>query len=78
MKNLVRIALASVIAAASISAQAMPLVPIAAAANGTITQVAYGCGRGMTRGPYGQCRPRFNCPRGWHPGPYGYSCFRNW
>jgi hypothetical protein len=80
MKNLVRIALASCIAATSISlsAQAMPLAPIAGEANVAITQVRYGCGWEMTRGPYGNCRPRFTCPRGWHPGPYGWHCFRNY
>jgi hypothetical protein len=46
--------------------------------NTVISQVRYGCGPGMTRGPYGHCRPRFTCPPGWHPGPFGWHCFRNW
>ena len=77
MKNLIRIALVSAFAIPSLSAQAMPLASIAGEANGAITQIAYGCGPGMTRGPYGHCRPMFTCPRGWHPGPYGKRCFRN-
>ncbi len=78
MKNLVRLFLASGVALTSIAAEAMPAATFGGDAKGAITEVAYGCGPGMTVGPYGQCRPRFTCPRGWHPGPYGYHCFRNW
>ena len=78
MKNLIRIALVSASAIMSLSAQAMPLAPVAGEANVAIMQIAYGCGPGMTRGPYGHCRPRFTCPRGWHPGPQGWRCFRNY
>ena len=77
MTNLLRIALVSASTIMSLSAQAMPLAPIAGETNVAITHVANGCGPGMTRGPYGRCRPMFTCPRGWHPGPYGRRCYRN-
>ena len=60
------------------TAQAFP-VGTAQGSNGNamVQDAAYRCGIGMTRGPYGHCRPRFSCPRGWHPGPMGFHCFRN-
>lgn len=62
----------------AVAAQAMPFSPAPVAGEAVTSQVAYGCGFGMTRGPYGYCRPKFTCPPGWHPGPYGYHCFRNY
>lgn len=63
------------------AAQAMPLAPVAPAADqagsGEIILVAQGCGPGFHRGPYGRCRPLYNCPPGWHTGPYGKVCVRN-
>ncbi len=61
----------------AISAQAMPFSAANLAGDSMVSQVAYGCGAGMTRGPYGHCRPKFSCPPGWHPGPLGFHCFRN-
>ena len=58
------------------AANAMTVAP-APAAQGFATQVAYGCGPGMTRGPGGHCRPRFTCPAGFHTGPQGMHCYRN-
>ena len=45
--------------------------------NPLVQEVAYGCGPGWTRGPYGHCRPKYTCPRGFHPGPAGLHCVRN-
>jgi len=59
------------------SASAMPLAPVAPAANPDVIEVAGGCGRGWHRGPYGGCRRNYAnpaahaCPRGWYLGPYG-------
>ena len=47
---------------ASVPARAMPVAPLAGAAT-SVTQAAWGCGRGWTRGPYGRC----------HPMGYGYG-----
>ena len=74
-------ALASLIVAAGLgfaplAATAMPVANLKA--DSAVTDVRYGCGPGMTRGPAGMCRPRFTCPPGWHPGPHGWHCFRNW
>ncbi len=41
---------------ASVPARAMPVAPLAGAAT-SVTQVAWGCGRGWTCGPYGHCHP---------------------
>jgi hypothetical protein len=60
----------------AVSASAIPFAPVSGD-DGVVSKIAYGCGPGMTRGPYGHCRPRFTCPPGWHPGPYGWHCFRN-
>jgi hypothetical protein len=62
---------------ASSAAFAAPVAPVQVGAGSMISQIAYGCGPGMTRGPYGHCRPRFTCPPGWYPGPAGFHCFRN-
>ena len=59
------------------AANAMPMTPLAPAANSDVIEVAGGCGRGWHRGPYGGCRRNYArpwlhaCPRGWYPGPYG-------
>ena len=59
------------------TAQAMPLVPMAAASNANVIAVAGGCGEGWHRGPYGGCLRNYAnpaahpCPRGYHVGPYG-------
>ena len=49
---------------AVIPARAMQVAPLSGAATG-ITPVAWGCGPGWTRGPYGRC----------HPMGYGYGAF---
>ena len=77
MRNMAAVALAVGLGLAMVSAQAMPFSSTAVAGHSAIVKVAYGCGPGMTRGPYGHCRPTFTCPPGWHPGPYGYHCFPN-
>ena len=61
----------------TVAAGAMPVAPDPIKNDSAISQVRYGCGPGMTRGPFGHCRPRFTCPPGWHPGPYGWHCFPN-
>lgn len=64
------------------SAEAMPLVPSAAQANGDVIEVAGGCGAGWHRGPYGGCLRNFAnpaahaCPRGYHIG-LGGGCRGN-
>jgi hypothetical protein len=77
MRNMVAVALAVGLGLATVFAQAMPFSSTAVAGRSAIAKVAYGCGPGMMRGPYGHCRPMFTCPPGWHPGPYGYHCFPN-
>jgi len=58
-------------------AQAMPLAPLGASANGDVIAVAGGCGTGWHRGPYGGCLRNYAnpaahaCPRGFHIGPGG-------
>jgi hypothetical protein len=74
--------LASLVAAlglglSPIAASAMPFDPAPLKTDSAISQAAYGCGPGMTRGPAGHCRPRFTCPPGYHTGPHGFHCFRN-
>ena len=68
----------SLIAAAFIAtlglgaAQAMPLAPMQA--DGLTTQVAEGCGPGMTRNREGRCRPKFmarECRPGMHRNRFG-------
>ncbi len=71
------IVLAAAFGLASISAQAMPFPTNPVGGNSSISKVFYGCGPGMTRGPYGHCRPMFTCPPGFHSGPYGRHCFPN-
>jgi hypothetical protein len=78
MRTSAAILLAAALGLASVSAQAMPFPKAPGAGDSVTSNVAYGCGPGMTIGPYGHCRPMFTCPPGWHPGPYGYHCFRNW
>jgi len=70
--------LAAAFGLAALSAQATPLPTAPLGDDAAIVKIAYGCGPGWTRGPYGHCRPRYTCPPGWHPGPYGWHCFRNW
>jgi hypothetical protein len=76
MRSLTALSLALGLGLSTVAAQAMPF-SAAPDLGASTTKVAYGCGPGMTVGPYGHCRPRFTCPPGWHPGPYGYHCFRN-
>jgi hypothetical protein len=77
-----RILIASLFAltglAAAAPSQAMPFPP-ADEAGASLTLVAYGCGPGFTRGPYGHCHP-IGGPRpayGYHPyaHPYGRRCW---
>jgi hypothetical protein len=77
MRSIAAFAAVAALGLSSISAQAMPFSPPGAVGDSMIVKAAYGCGPGMTRGPYGHCRPKFTCPWGWHPGPYGFHCFRN-
>jgi hypothetical protein len=77
MRNVASLAIAIGLGFCSVSAQAMPFSPEGLSGDSMISKVRYGCGPGMTRGPYGHCRPRFTCPPGWHPGPYGWHCFRD-
>jgi hypothetical protein len=77
MRSLTALGLALGLGLSSVAAQAMPFSAAPVVSESMATKVAYGCGPGMTRGPYGYCRPRFTCPPGWHPGPYGYHCYRN-
>lgn len=72
------IVLAAALGLASVTAQAMPFPAAPLGGDPLISKTAYGCGPGMTRGPYGHCRPKYTCPPGWHPGPAGFHCFRNW
>jgi hypothetical protein len=63
---------------AAIPARAMPVAPLDGAAP-SATLIAYGCGPGWTRGPYGHCHPMgYVAPRpaymyGYHPYPYAYG-----
>ena len=70
--------LATGLGLAATSAEAFPVMSgTGGFDNGMVQNAAYMCGPGMTRGPYGHCRPRFSCPRGFHPGPQGFHCFPN-
>ena len=44
------------------AANAMPMTPLAPAANRDVIEVAGGCGRGWHRGPYGGCRRNYVNP----------------
>lgn len=77
MRKFAAFAVALSLGFATVAAQAMPFSPDPLKSDSLTTQVRYGCGPGMMRGPAGGCRPRFNCPPGWHPGPYGWHCRRN-
>jgi hypothetical protein len=69
--------IASFVALAGLTAgapsQAMPFAPPQEAGAG-LTLVAYGCGYGWTRGPYGRCHPMgyFAAPRP----AYGFYAYR--
>jgi hypothetical protein len=59
MRSLTAIALSLGLGLSTVAAQAMPVGHQPVGGNlSTIQQAAYGCGPGMTRGPYGHCRPR--------------------
>ena len=77
MKTLASLVMAAGLAVSTLAASAMPIDPAPLKGENAVSEVRYGCGPGMTRGPAGYCRPRFTCPPGWHPGPYGWHCFRN-
>jgi hypothetical protein len=77
MRSVVALGFALGMALSTVGAQAGPFPATPVVGESMIVHVAYGCGPGRTRGPYGHCRPRFTCPRGWHPGPRGFHCFRN-
>ena len=78
MRSLTSLAAAIALGLSTLGATAMPVVSNPLGVDSAVSQVRYGCGPGMTRGPGGHCRPRFNCPAGWHPGPEGWHCFRNY
>lgn len=65
------------LALSTVAATAMPFDPSVGRGDNSVAQARYGCGYGMTVGPYGHCRPRGTCPYGWHPGPHGWHCFRD-
>jgi len=83
MRNIL---IASAFALAGLSAaapsQAMPVAPADKADLG-VTLVAYGCGAGFTRGPYGHChpmgylppRPAYRYHPYAHPYAYGRHCW---
>ncbi len=77
MRSIVALGFALGLAFAPTASQAMPFAAAPMAGESAFWQVAYGCGGGRTRGPYGHCRPRFTCPPGFHSGPHGFHCFRN-
>ena len=77
MRSPSALVLAAALGLASVSAEAMPFAAAPTGGDAMIAKVAYGCGPGWTRGPYGRCRPKYTCPPGWHPGPMGFHCFRN-
>ena len=68
MRSLASLTVALALGASTIAATAMPFDAALTRESAKTTQVAYGCGAGGTRGPYGHCRRRFSCPPGWHPG----------
>ncbi len=55
-KTLIASALALLGLSAAVPAQAMPFPPLSDGQSG-VTLVAFGCGPGWTRGPYGRCHP---------------------
>jgi len=65
---------------AAVPARAMPVAPLSVAP-ASVTSVAWGCGRGWTRGPYGHCHPMgYGAPGpyyGYHPyyRPYWRHCW---
>ena len=71
MKSLIAAAFIASLAGLG-AAQAMPLAPVQA--DSLTTQVAQGCGPGMSRNAMGRCRPNFiarGCPPGMHRGMMG-------
>jgi hypothetical protein len=77
-RTLIASAFALVGLSAVAPAQAMPFAPAHEASAG-VTLVAYGCGPGFSRGPYGGCHPMGALPPraayGYHPyaHPYAYG-----
>src|SRR5271163_547594 len=57
MRKLAALAVATGLGLSSVCAQAMPFWEPTSSGDPMISQVAYGCGAGWTRGPYGHCRP---------------------
>jgi hypothetical protein len=68
---------------AAIPARAMPVAPLDGAAP-AVTLVAFGCGPGWTRGPYGRCHPMGYVARpaygfyGYRPYAHPYAYGRCW
>lgn len=56
-KTLKLAAVAALISAAPLTAEAFPLAPAPAAADAGLTLVSGGCGPGFHRGPFMGCRP---------------------
>jgi hypothetical protein len=77
MRSFASLVVAIGLGLSTVAASAMSIDPAPLKSDSAISQAAYGCGPGFTRGPAGHCRPRFTCPPGWHPGPHGFHCFRN-
>jgi hypothetical protein len=77
-KTLIAAAFALVGLSAAAPSHAMSFAP-ADEAGASVTLVAYGCGPGFTRGPYGHCHPMGYLPPraayGYHPYAYGRHCW---
>ena len=69
MRKLLLTSAVALLGLASIPARAMPIA-LLQNAPASITPVAFGCGPGWTRGPYGHCHPMGY--RAVAPAPYGF------
>jgi hypothetical protein len=78
MRNMFMASAIALLGLAAAPANAMPFPPLGDAPSG-VTFVAFGCGPGWTRGPYGHCHPMgggvYVAPPvyGFAPPVYGYG-----
>jgi len=77
MRNMFMASAIALLGLAAAPANAMPFPPLGDGPSG-VTPVAYGCGLGWTRGPYGRCHPMggvYVAPPvyGFAPPVYGYG-----